>query len=304
MLTRPITMLLLLAALFASCSQQIDNTKFHPGDPFAKYLPASQVFTIAPGADTALMGKYGTGIVALKNSFMYPDGSPVEGPVELSLSEGHRLSDMVLGNIAAPEGGSSAIHIEAQDAQGRKLRFNPEAPLLIETPVAGKLHATSLLRGERAPDGSMQWKEPKPIPRYLRTVPLETLDFLPPGFTEKVDEGMPMFGQDLAGGALVDSLYYAVREHRNPIFRYNQYVNYVDGKHATPCWHPEMATSDSLGHGNADKPCPIDPAQIKAMRTEAFKNSFVSTREFAQRVKALHQTCGREALELYLSNLT
>ncbi|MEZ4687779.1 MAG: cytochrome c [Bacteroidia bacterium] len=39
------------------------------------------------------------------------------------------------------------------------------------------------------------------------------------------------------------------------------------------------------------------------MRAPAFKNSFVSTHEFAQRVKALHQTCGYAALELYLSNL-
>ncbi|MEZ4687778.1 MAG: hypothetical protein R3B47_17455 [Bacteroidia bacterium] len=261
--------LLLLAVLFVSCSEQINTAKFQPGDPFAEHLPASQHFSIAPGADTALMGEYGTAVVVLKNSFIYPDGSPVKGPVELALSEGNRLSDMLMGNITAPDGGSGAIHIEAHDARGREVRINPDAPILVEMPAVGTLHARSLMRGERGPDGSMQWKDPKPLPKYLRTVPLETLDFLPPGFAEAVDEGMPMFGHNLADEALVDSLlFYGVREHQ--LVKRQNGLSRTPGKFITyfitsPCWHPELSYSDSTGvahHGDSDRyrSCPIDPA--------------------------------------------
>lgn len=47
----------------------------------------------------------------------------------------------------------------------------------------------------------------------------------------------------------------------------------------------------------------IDPAKVKAIWTDRFNNTNIATREFEERMRAIHRTCGNEVLEMYVTGL-
>jgi mono/diheme cytochrome c family protein len=49
--------------------------------------------------------------------------------------------------------------------------------------------------------------------------------------------------------------------------------------------------------------CGINPAKIKAIWNEQFQNTFIATREFEERLKAIHNYSNPAILDLYLNNL-
>jgi len=50
--------------------------------------------------------------------------------------------------------------------------------------------------------------------------------------------------------------------------------------------------------------CGINPAKIKAIWNEQFQNTFIATREFEERLKAIHNYSNPAILDLYLNNLS
>lgn len=318
--------LLSFCLLCASCSEEASLThKFLPGDPFAEHMPASQHFNIAPGRDTAFAGELGTTVIALDNSFIYTDGSPVTSPVELSLTEALRMKDMLKSNISSmTENGellqtAGAIHLEMHDAVGKEVIINPKAPLQISIPTMEVEPDMQVFQGVRKANGEMRWKNPEPIPSYLETVPLESLDFLPEGFALEVKKGMPMWGHETADDALIDSVYYALSEF--------QIQGEMAAHYPHPCWKGKLgrvtnsiASKDSIisyksyevevsekdhsshSDGLPESKCPVDPLQIKSIRQPIFEHSYIATKAFEKRVQALHQTCGYKALEHYINN--
>jgi TonB family protein len=62
-------------------------------------------------------------------------------------------------------------------------------------------------------------------------------------------------------------------------------------------WNPKMSR-DSMD-------CYIEPQSIQTIKTDAFSNTFLATKEFEQRLKVLHQMPNaQELFDLYVNNLT
>ncbi|MFI5148177.1 MAG: c-type cytochrome [Bacteroidia bacterium] len=54
---------------------------------------------------------------------------------------------------------------------------------------------------------------------------------------------------------------------------------------------------------NSQKGNGIDPAKIKAIWDKKFQNTLLSTREFEERIPAIHKSCNNSILDLYVNNL-
>jgi hypothetical protein len=130
------------------------------------------------------------------------------------------------------------------------------------------------------------------------------LDFLPQGFAKEVAMMIPYKGHKTATSQLVDSLYYSLDFNQTEI-----------GENAPPYYGVKtkgMRISNTLDLSHyfrkKEKPqhsiCGIDPLSIKTIKTAPYANTFLATREFESRVRALHSIKnGNELVQLYVSNL-
>lgn len=93
---------------------------------------------------------------------------------------------------------------------GKEVFINPERPLYIEVPTNDYNPDMKAWKGEVDENGNINWTAPKELEKYLTIVDFELLDFLPTGFEEAVEAGMPFKGHKVASKDLVNSLYYSL----------------------------------------------------------------------------------------------
>lgn len=242
--------------------------------------PYIQRFGFASSEGATIEGKDGILVIVPSNAFVDSSGKVVNGKVEFKLVEALGIEQMVLYRLKTMSNGSmlesgGMFYIEAQ-VDSTPVQINPARPLYIEIPTLEKKPGMMAFTGEVASDGELNWVDPKPLKKYLVKLPLEDLDFLPPGFANEVEGNMPFLSYKKATDAVTDSLYYSLE-------------------------YPNMAESDVV----KDAPCGIDPSSIETIKQSKFANTFIATQEFEERIKVLHGTPeGQQLLELYIRNLT
>lgn len=305
-----------------SISETITDTiKFHPNDPFINSIVPSQKFDIDSKQDNVIEGINGTVIVCPKGCFKNSKGEIIENNVTIELSEALSLEDMLLSNLTTTSDGKQLetdgmIYFNAT-ANGEQLLINKDNPIHIEIPTMEKKAGMMAYKGIRDENGNMNWIEPKELDKFLVTVDINSLDFLPPGFQIEVDKGMPYKNYKFSTKSLTDSLYYQLSvydaksliqgfvptNYNEPYYNKNQQV--VNGKYTPDSYlgkseNEIMATSDSaISRSN----CGIDPAIIKVIKSDKYQNTFIATREFETRLKIIFKTCNNAVLEAYINNL-
>lgn len=238
--------------------------------------PDIQKFSIENKDGATIEGKDGTLIIVPTNAFLDADGNSIEGAVDFELVEALHITEMVLYNLATASDGtpleSGGMFYLNASKDGAPVIVNPERPLYIEVPTEEQKPGMMAFSGEPDEDGNLNWKDPQPLKKYLATVDLELLDFLPAGFEAEVKAGMPFRKHKTASNALVDSLYYSL----SPLLE--QPKRKID--------------------------CGIDPLSIKTIRTGEFQNTFVATSDFEARVQALHDIKrGQRLFDMYIDNI-
>jgi hypothetical protein len=273
--------------LVASCTSGSEGlltaTKLSAEDPFSTTMVGSEFFDVDATENKVVQAEGGTRIVLPKGCFLNADGEPYMGKVRIELAEALTYADMINSNLTTTSSGepleSGGMLFFTATGEGEALKINPELPVYIEVPTHHRKPGMQVYEGVRDSDGNMEWMNPRPLENFLVQVDLDLLDFKPEGFEQLLNEQMPINGHHEAHGALADSFYYALQEYLG-----------VDG----------YGTDSSLQACN----CGISPAAVKALKDPAMQNSFIATREFEWRMRALHKTCKQAALELYTSNLS
>ena len=326
---------LFLILLFSQCQTTSPNPaslKVKSDSPFAKTAIESQYFTVNASEDNIIEGKNGTIIVAPKGCFLDKNGKPVTKNITIELAEALTYDEMIMTGLSTTSDEKPLItdgmiyFYPTKD--GELLTINPKKPIYIEVPTNDRKAGMMAYKGEMDDAGKINWVNPKELENYLVKVDLALLDFLPNGFEEAVLLEMEKKGKAVNEN-FVDSLYYSLSisdgsellkslpptDLNEPY--YNKESKVKDGKYEdgsfevgfnispsnrNPPYQAILVQDDEVVQDSAAI-CGIDPALIKIIKSNAYQNTFIATREFEQRMQLLHLDCSQSNLELYLKNL-
>lgn len=302
-----------------SNNSNADNEKLLPNDPFKNTIVPSQSFEINSKQDNVIEGKEGTVVVCPKGCFKNAKGEIVEDNVKVELSEALSIEDMLLSNLTTTSNGKQLetdgmIYLKAT-ANGEQLTINKNNPIHIEIPSREKKPGMMAYKGIRDEKGNMNWIEPKELDNYLVTVDINSLDFLPQGFQNEVDKGMPYRKHKTATQRLTDSLYYqlsvvdinSLTQGFVPTVYYEAYYNndkkVVNNSYTSNSYLVDSKVDTVNVSSSSRSNYGIDPAIIKVIKSEKYQNTFIATREFEARLKIIFKTCNNAVLETYINNL-
>lgn len=164
-----ITSALLLFLTFAiSCSENAPKQTEATENVFSTQNLPTQVFEITNENDTFIIGKNGTKISILKNSFVDKNGNAITGKINFELKEALTLADMVMGNLTTLSNGKilqtgGMIYTNAT-ANGENIFIAKDKALQISVPTNNKNDSMLLFEGEVNPENhSINWVNPKDI---------------------------------------------------------------------------------------------------------------------------------------------
>lgn len=211
-----IALLIFIIGILSGCTEPTNQfvLKVFENDPFKSTVVESQFYTVEVDDPAVVAGNEGTRIVILNGSLLDESGLAVTGSVEVELSEAYSLSDMLLSNLTTMSNGQlletdGMIYINFRK-DGKELRINPDQPIYIEMPTNKKKEGMQVYTGERDEEGNMNWIDPKPLATFLVMVDLEQLDFIPDGFSEEIQAGLPFRNHNSWSKQLEDSLFYSL----------------------------------------------------------------------------------------------
>ncbi len=175
--------------------------------------PDIQYFEVNPQEGAALECHEGTLLVVPENAFVDENNNTITTTVTLEVVEALSMAEMVGYNLVTMHGdqplsSGGMIYIQPK-SNGKKVNINPERPIYIEIPTENYDPEMMAWESEIDANGDINWKNPKPLEKYLTKIDFANLDFLPDGFANAVAAGMPYKNHQVADDELVDSLYYS-----------------------------------------------------------------------------------------------
>lgn len=302
--------------------------------------PDKQIFDLNPGSSHTLECKNGTLIIVPKNAFIDKEGNTITEIVQLEVVEALNVADMLAYNLTTMNNdkvlqSGGMLYVQPR-LNGEKVEIQADKPLHIEVPTQKIVPEMMAWKGVVDQNGDINWEEPKAIKRYLVPVNFNTLDFLPEGFANTVDAGLPFKKYTKSSVELVDSLYYSLGMNSTKM-KIETVESNLEVESKTNNSLPKIIMSDGKAPGkkksklfNGDRPeisevgitddtlfsvdneihyksnivCYINPLSIKSMKSKPFENTFIATKEFEERLHQLHKIPnGQEYLDLYINNL-
>ncbi len=188
-----------------------------------KNLP-TQLFEIDPAKDTVLETEGGIVFAVPAGAFLGANGQIV-----LEVREALNPMDIINGGLSTTSDGQQLetggmFYLNARSGE-QSLKINPEKPVYANVPTNEIKPGMMLFTGERKPDGSINWKNPKPMEKQLIPVDINSLDFYPKGFRAKVAE----LGFDANDKRVTDSIYYSYSGRRNTLSDYATFSDANEG---------------------------------------------------------------------------
>ncbi|MFZ1695031.1 MAG: hypothetical protein WAT74_17680, partial [Flavobacteriales bacterium] len=248
------------------------------------------VINVDTRRDTAVLSPGGIVLDIPRGCFTDSLGRTINGPVQVTLKEALTAIDIIKAGLSTMSDDTlletgGMFHIDARK-DGRALRIDPSKPITAMVPARSEQQGMMLYRGEELPDGRIDWRDPQPLKKSLVPVDITTLNFYPPGYEQKLAE----LGQDVERKAFRDSLYWSFA---NLIRSASQWE--------TMDFPAEADTVQSFVTFSSRNG--IDPAKVKTIWQPRFNGTNLATREFEERMRAIHGTCDNEVLDLYAKNL-
>lgn len=273
------------------------------------------VINVDTRRDTTVLSPGGIVLDIPRGCFTDSLGRTINGPVQVTLKEALTAIDIIKAGLSTMSGDTlletgGMFHIDAKK-DGRAVRIDPSKPITAMVPARSDQQGMMLYRGEELPDGRIDWRDPQPLKKSLVPVDITTLNFYPPGYEQKLAE----LGQDVERKAFRDSLYFSLkcetdnwnedldlqyeREWVEPLGRVG--IGGAFGEQDAPSSRERV--SRALANADSMRICGIDPAKVKTIWQPRFNGTNLATREFEERMRAIHGTCDNDVLDLYAKNL-
>jgi hypothetical protein len=261
------------------------------------------VLTIDPNADTTLLTPNGIVLDIPRGAFLDSLGNAITAPVRVTLLEALDPLDIMKAGLSTLSGSTlletgGMFYFDAQ-VNGKKVRIDPTKPITAMVPAQPGQEDMQLFQGAKGDDGTIDWQNPQPLKKSLIPVDITTLNFYPPSYEAKLAE----LGQDVMNKAFKDSLYYSFTASGGlgTIYSVDLDVSEVYGE----TYQLDTLFRDPTNPAVSkwDQRSGIDPAKIKTLWSNRFNNTNIATREFEERMRAIHKTCNHDVLDMYASAL-
>ncbi len=298
--------------ILLSCKENINNSAFKiekvsDSDPFKNTIVKSEHYSINPSIENVIESNKGYLVILPSDGFLDKKGNVVTDSIDIELAIASDISDYILSNLMLADTQYyydlyASFFINATK-EGQQLSINPNNPIYIELPVDNKL---SLFKCNRDNQGNMSQISELEAVDYLTCIPLDLLDFLPPGFEIAVEKGLPIKNYSYSTKELLDSLFYSFStpvfpRERNVIYGQLCMISFINPIYKLLAQEDAEVITETVD--SAVSICGINPASIKAIKSKKFNNTLIATREFETRLKSIYATCDNIVLEFYINNL-
>lgn len=210
----PTGLLLLVAAVFLISQQVItppvlvEIIKTEKGQNSPIYVPA-QEFQIENKEAVVLEGRQGIVLAIPKEAFEDDQGNLVTENVKVILKEALDAESILQSGLSTmadstvlETAGMFELTAKSRD---KDLRLRKGKEILVNVPTDKRLEGMKLYDGEKKPDGTINWVNPKPMENYLIPEDIFTLNFYRRGFLDSLHS----LGKDTLNKVYVDSLFYS-----------------------------------------------------------------------------------------------
>jgi hypothetical protein len=274
------------------------------GNKETKSFPASEKFDINNSSDTIIETK--DGVVFAIPAHAFNSNNTIQLEIKTALNPYYimqnGLSTMSNNDMLQTAG---MFYINGYD-NGKQVLLQKE--IAVSVPAKNINPAMQLFDGVKDSTGRINWVNPKPVEKRLRTYDITTLDFYPPRYIPT----LKALQKNSQNKKYIDSLYYSFSGW--PFFR-KPYMEvgsiYFPENSALDQYQKdsmykeqqEMVDKYNKEQQSHEFHYEINPAKIKAIWDKKFNNTIVATKEFEERLKYLHSLCTDEYLNAYLENL-
>ncbi len=267
---------LLIFALLTSCSNDTskvieeEKLKTNPlTSIFDEIENSSSFFKISNKSDTIINSQFGTIIYISKESFTYENGA-LPTSIKLELKEIFKPHEFVLNGLSTVTKdelleSAGMLFIDAVDSVGKQLMISNKGLIEVEFPLFHSNEGLKIFEGKFSEEANMEWENPKNPISWLEQVPIKLLNFYPENYVtiQPVLESDSLMVTTLPNGSQTE----AVSEE--PMYNY----------------------------------CGISKGLVDDLKSDQFKNTIISTREFEKRMAKIHNSCSDTVLRIYLENL-
>jgi hypothetical protein len=154
-------------------------------------LLPSEFFSWA-GQDTAMLSKEGVLISIPNNAFLLNDQPYTEQAI-VQWQEALEGSSIVKSGLSTTSDGKlletqGMFSFSATTPEGKQLTINPKVGIYVQVPVDEYKEGMMLFDGQKDKNGMINWVKPKALEKIPVPVPMDQLDFYPPGYEDKLNE--------------------------------------------------------------------------------------------------------------------
>lgn len=269
------------------------------------------VITIDPSRDTTLATSGGIVLDIPRGAFVDSLGAAINSPVRVTVIEALDPLDIMKAGLSTMSGATlletgGMFFLDAQ-ANGNAVRIDPTKPLTAMVPATQGQSGMQLYAGVKTEDGTIDWRDPKPLKRSLVPVEITMLNFYPPGYETKLAE----LGQDVMKKPFKDSLYFSFA---GTLLSQEQIIEVaaaaalevLSDADTMKRFISDSVRTDRAYSAQYDESYSglgIDPAKIKTIWNARFNNTNLATKEFEERLAYIFRTCDNALLDVYVNNL-
>jgi TonB family protein len=251
------------------------------------------VLSINPGTDTTLLTPNGMVIDIPRGAFLDAQGRTITDAVRVTVLEALDAVSIIKAGLSTMSGDTlletgGMFYLDAC-RDGAPVAIDPTKPITVMVPSEKADPRMMLYQGVRTTEGLIDWRDPQPLKRSLVPVDITTLDFYPPGYLKKLAE----LRQDAGNRAFRDSLYWS----------FSALPSRMQKELAALFLGDSVDTDTSMNSVFPINGWGIDPAKVKTILQPRFNGTNLATREFEERMRAIHGTCDNGVLDLYAQGL-
>ncbi|EDP95288.1 hypothetical protein U8527_15825 [Kordia algicida OT-1] len=288
-----------------------ENIVVNPADEIT-----SEVFSILIEKDTIVETKNGIVFLIPEHAFVDKNQNIINGNVQLEVKEAIDSHTIMTAGLATffndkPLETGGMFFIEATQ-NGQKLKINPQKEIIADIPTQNYKEGMQLFDGEVLEDGTINWTNPKSLHNTLIPQDIYSLNFYPPKYLETLAEK----GYDISNKKFTDSLYYSFGDVSKKAVNHQTIGEYIEEEtnkdrirfqDTIKTDYVIVSSKDSVKTNRTEKKVVsgLDPLKVKAIWNERFQNTFIATKAFEERLRAIHKNCrtANYMLNTYLENL-
>lgn len=154
-------------------------------------LLPSEFFSWA-GQDTAMLSKEGV-LISIPNNAFLLNGQPYTDQAIVQWQEALDGTSIVKSGLSTTSDGrlletQGMFSFSATTPEGKQLTINPKVGIYVQVPVDEYKEGMMLFDGQKDNNGMINWVKPKALEKIPVPVPMDQLDFYPPGYEDKLNE--------------------------------------------------------------------------------------------------------------------